>query len=154
MGDLYKVFLPDEDAMNWLIYNVPTVTVPELAPLGGSIVELFPAIRQDTPANGWDEQRKEKIAALAVRALSRQHPIEIAVKRVLSPKEFQDDMHLYQGAIYGLSPNADLSAQFAHNSLIRGLFQAGQTTYPGFGVSSASMSGIFAAESLMKNEEV
>jgi phytoene desaturase len=100
MDDLYKVLLPDEDEMKWLIYNVPTVTVPELAPLGGSIVELFPAIRQDTPAGDWDEQRKEKIAELAVRALSRLPPIEIAVKRVLSPKEFQNDMHLYQGAIY------------------------------------------------------
>jgi len=35
---------------------------------------------------------------------------------------------------------------------INGLYQAGQTTYPGYGVSSAAMSGILAAEALIKTE--
>jgi phytoene dehydrogenase-like protein len=63
-------------------------------------------------------------------------------------------MHLYKGAVYGLSAAADLKAQFPHATQIPGLYQAGQTTYPGFGVAPAAMSGIFAAETLMKKERI
>ncbi len=153
MDEQYKVFMPNENDMKWPIYSVPTVTLPELAPRGGSIIEMFPPIKQDMPADDWDDQRKERMVESAVKALSRIHDINIVVKRVLSPKDFQDRMHLYKGAIYGLSPNADLSAQFPHDSTIRGLYQAGQTTYPGYGVSSAAMSGIFAAETLMRTKK-
>jgi phytoene dehydrogenase-like protein len=128
--------------------------LPELAPPGGSIIEMFPSIQQDMPVNDWDEQKTERIVELAIKALARIHKIDIAVTRVTSPKDFQDRMHLYRGAAYGLSPIADPRAQFSHVSTIRGLYQAGQTTYPGYGVSSAAMSGIFAAETLMRTENM
>ncbi len=154
MDEQYQVFMPSTDDVTWPIYSVPTVTVPELAPSGGSIIELFPSIKQDMPADDWDDQKTERIVELAVKALGRIHKIDIAVTRVTSPKDFQDRMHLYKGAAYGLSPIADPRAQFTHASTIRGLYQAGQTTYPGYGVSSAAMSGIFAAETLMRMENM
>jgi len=58
------------------------------------------------------------------------------------------DLHLYQGAVYGLSPAADPWTLFPHKTPIPGLYLAGQTTFPGFGVANAAMSGIFAAEAL------
>lgn len=150
LDEQYKVFLPDAEGVKWPIYSVPTVTLPELAPRGASIVEMFPPINQDTPAEDWDDGHEERIVEIAVKALARLHRVDIAVTRVTGPKDFQDRMHLYKGAIYGLSPNAALSAQFPHASPIRGLYQAGQTTYPGYGVSSAAMSGILTAETLMR----
>ena len=39
-------------------------------------------------------------------------------------------MHLFQGAIYGLSPATDATRQFPHRTPIGGLFQAGQASYP------------------------
>jgi len=150
MDEQYKVFMPDEDDLKWFNYTVPTVTMPELAPQGGSIIEMFLPIHQNLPADDWDEQKKEKVVESAVRTLSRIHQINIAVKRVLSPKDFQDKMHFYKGALYGLSPAADPRTLFPHNPPIAGLYQAGQTTYPGYGLGPAAMSGIFAAEALMK----
>jgi phytoene dehydrogenase-like protein len=73
---------------------------------------------------------------------------------VLTPKDFQARMHLYKGAVYGLSAAADVRAQFPHASQIPGLYQAGQTTYPGFGVVPAAMSGIFAAGTLLKTKKI
>jgi phytoene desaturase len=154
MDEQYQVFIPNAYDVKWPIYSVPTVTLPELAPPGGSIIEMFPSIQQDMPVNDWDEQKTERIVELAIKALARIHKIDIAVTRVTSPKDFQDRMHLYRGAAYGLSPIADPRAQFSHVSTIRGLYQAGQTTYPGYGVSSAAMSGIFAAETLMRTENM
>ena len=154
IDEQYQVFLPCGDEVKWLNYSVPTVTLPELSPQGGSIIEVFPPIQQNMPVNDWDNQKAERVVESVIKALTRSHKIDIAVKRVRSPKDFQERLHLYKGAIYGLSPTADLRAYFPHASPITGLFQAGQTTYPGYGVSSAAMSGILAAETLMRTEKV
>lgn len=150
MDEQYKVFTAAEDDLKWFNYTVPTVTMPELAPQGGSIIEMFLPIHQNLPVDDWDEQKKGKVVESAIMALSRVHKVNIAVKRALSPKDFQDRMHFYKGALYGLSPAADPRTLFPHNPPIAGLYQAGQTTYPGYGLSPAAMSGIFAAEALMK----
>ena len=73
--------------------------------------------------------------------------------RVLTPRDFQEKMHLYQGALYGLSPAAGPLAMFPHQTRLPGLFLAGQTTYPGFGVVAAAMSGVFAADAILKKLE-
>ncbi len=60
MEEQYKYFTTDDDDVKWLVYSVPTVTLPELAPEGGSIIEMFPPIKQDTAVDDWNEQEKEK----------------------------------------------------------------------------------------------
>lgn len=146
MEEQYRLLRPSDSSADWLIYTVPTVTMPELAPPGGSIVELYPTIDQSLSAENWTDELANEIADTAIHALSRIHSIEIAVKRVRSPRYFQKHMNLYDGAIYGLSPAADFRAQFPHRGAVPGLYQAGQTTYPGYGIGPAMMSGIFAAE--------
>lgn len=152
LGDQHQLFLPDQHKLRWPIYMVPTIAMPELAPPGGSIVEVFPAIRQDLTAEDWSDERKEEVAAQAVERLKGMHQIDIAVRRILSPKEFQNDAHLYAGALYGLSPLASPATMFKHRSPIHALYQAGQTTWPGFGVASAGLSGVMAAEALIHDE--
>jgi phytoene dehydrogenase-like protein len=125
--------------------------MPELASRGGSIVELYTPIPQDQLADTWSEQQKEDVAASALACLSRYHDLNIKVKRVRSPKDFQTQMHLYNGALYGLSPATSPLDQFSHVSPIPGLFLAGQTTYPGFGVGPASISGILSANALLRS---
>lgn len=152
LGDQTQPLLPDQHELRWPIYMVPTIAMPELAPPGGSIVEMFPPIRQDLTAEDWSEERKAEVAAQAVERLKSMHAIDIAVRRILSPKEFQNAAHLYAGALYGLSPLASPATLFKYRSPIRALYQAGQTTWPGFGVTSAGMSGVMAAEALIHDE--
>lgn len=152
LGDQSQLFLPDQHQLRWPIYMVPTIAMPELAPPGGSIVEVFPPIRQDLTAGDWSEDRKEKVAAQAIERLKGIHEMDIAVRRILSPKEFQNSAHLYAGALYGLSPLASPAVMFKYRNPIRALYQAGQTTWPGFGVASAAMSGVMAAEALCRDE--
>jgi phytoene dehydrogenase-like protein len=154
LGEQSQVFQASAGDMRWLTYTVPTATLPELAPNGCSIVEMFPSIDQEMAPDDWNEARKEDIAAQAVERLRRDHRIDIAVRRILSPKEFQDGAHLYAGALYGLSPAAGPAALFRHRTPIRGLYQAGQTTWPGFGVVGAGLSGVFAAETLIRYESL
>jgi phytoene dehydrogenase-like protein len=143
MGEQANYFIPKKDEVKWFVYFVPTVTMPELAPNTGSIIEMFPAIRQGVPNDYWDEQKTERAVESGLKALSRLHDIEIVAKRVRSPRDFQARMHLFTG-----------TARFPHVSQIPGLYQAGQTTYPGFGVAPAAMSGIFAAETLLKTKNI
>ena len=133
----------------WIAYTVPTVTMPELSPAGGSIVEMYPPVDANSWPEDWDAARAESVADKAIEALSRHHRLDIAVRRVRSPRDFRDDMHLYKGAIYGLSPTADLRSQFPLRSGVGRLYQAGQTVFPGYGVGPALMSGIHASDALI-----
>lgn len=143
------VFTPCDDGVKWLVYDAPTVTLPDLAPAGGSVIEMYPPVRRDFPIEAWSDERKEAILARAVEALSRVHSLDIAVQRVVSPKEFRNDLNLYRGAVYGLSPQVAPWKHFPQRTPIRGLYQAGQTTYPGYSVARSATSGILAAEALI-----
>ncbi len=143
------VFTPCDDGVKWLVYDAPTVTLPDLAPAGGSVIEMYPPVRRDVPIEAWSDERKAVILARAVEALSRIHHLDIAAQRVVSPKEFRNDLNLYRGAVYGLSPQVAPWKHFPQRTPIRGLYQAGQTTYPGYSVARAATSGILAAEALM-----
>jgi phytoene desaturase len=147
-----QIFEPDRIETRWLTYLVPTLTCPELARAGGSIVELFPAINQAIDPDDWSEERKDTVAQSTIALLQREHEVDIKVSRILSPKEFKNDSHLYAGALYGISPTAGPGALFKHRSPIGGLYLAGQTSWPGFGVIGAGFSGIFSAEVLLRHE--
>jgi len=143
------VFTPCDDGVKWLVYDAPTVTLPELAPAGGSVIEMYPPVQRDFPLEDWSGARKEAVLEKAVAALARVHELDIAVKRIVSPKDFSNNLNLYRGAVYGLSPQVAPWQHFPHRTPIRGLYQTGQTTYPGYSVGRAATSGILAAEALM-----
>jgi phytoene desaturase len=142
------LFLQDGSHMKFPVYLIPTLTMPELAPKGGSIIEMFYPVRADLPLDYWDERRKAFLIESAVASLSRTYDLDIAVTRVRTPKDFLETMHLFRGALYGLSPVVTPRELFPHTTSIAGLFLAGQTTFPGYGVGAAMMSGIFAAQAL------
>lgn len=144
-----EVFTPCDDGVKWLVYDAPTVTLPELAPAGGSVIEMYPPVQRDFPIEAWDDERKEAILGRALEALARVHKVDIAVQRVVSPKDFRNNLHLYRAAVYGLSPQVAPWNHFPHRTPIRDLYQAGQTTYPGYSVARAAISGILAAEALL-----
>jgi phytoene desaturase len=154
LGEQAQVFDTAGGNMRWPTYMVPTVTLPELAPEGCSIIELFLPVGRETAPEDWSKARREEFAAQAVEVMRRYHQIDLAASRAMSPREFQDDLHLYAGAVYGLSPVAGPAALFKYRTPIRGLYQAGQTTWPGSGVAGAGMSGVFAAEALIHGESL
>lgn len=53
MEDQHEVLRPTQDLPKWLSYAVPTVSMPELAPPGGSIIEVFPPIDQHRLVEDW-----------------------------------------------------------------------------------------------------
>jgi phytoene dehydrogenase-like protein len=146
-----EVFTQGAHEVKWPVYFVPTLTLPELAPPGGSVIEMFHPVGRGIPIEAWDERSQRQLTESAIEALGRRHALQIVVTRVRSPRDFRDGMHLFRGALYGLSPAAGPREQFPHDPPVPGLYLGGQCTYPGYGIAASAMSGIFAAEALMKS---
>ncbi|AOJ08472.1 hypothetical protein WS71_13565 [Burkholderia mayonis] len=106
------------------------------------------ALGAHTPLDAWTDAAKTAAAQPWIDALARRHRLDIATLRVTSPRDHAERLGLYEGALYGLSPAARPDQQFPHVTPINGLYLAGQTTYPGFGVTTSMLSGVFAADAL------
>ncbi len=144
-----EVVRQDPFDVRWPVYSVPTIAAPQLAPAGAAVVEMFIPLGH-TPAFGrWDPAARHAVARAAVAALGRLHRLSVVATRIRTPSDFEHQMHLFDGALYGLSPATAPHAHFAHRSAIDGLLLAGQSTYPGYGVAPAMMSGIFAADAAL-----
>ena len=153
MEELDRYFSPGYDRADWGYYSIPTLIAPELAPSGCSVLEYFPVVSRGGPVDAWSNERVEQFSRTSVEWLRDQFEINIAVKRVRSPREFRDQLSLYEGAVYGVSPAKGVAGLFPRRSPIHGLYLAGQTTYPGLGVPTAALSGIHAANAVLKSRE-
>jgi phytoene desaturase len=153
MNDLNQFFQPRQDKAEWGYYSVPTVVAPELAPAGKSIIEYVPAIRQNESTQAWSDERINQVANATIDWLQSRHALYIQVKRIRSPREFEKQLNLYHGAIYGVSAAKGLTGLFSHKSPIDRLYLAGQTTFPGLGVPTSALSGIHAGIKLIQDFE-
>lgn len=139
--------LPAKGEVRWFSHTCPTGMVSGTAPDGMAVVEMFAPV----PAGNADPIDPDEVRAIVERytaAWCREHPCRIVARRVLSPRDFAIQRHLYKGALYGLSPAVKPTDYFPRRSGITGLYLAGQTTYPGYGVAPAMLSGIHAADAL------
>ena len=144
-------FAPAPDSVQWVYVSVPSLVVPSLAPPGCAVVEVYPAIPQGEAAATWDATRRERLAEAAVDWLRAREPIDVTVRRVRSPKDFEDQLGLLDGGIYGVDPAAGFGALFPQRTPVPGVYLAGQSCFPGFGVPMAAISGVRAAQ--MVSEE-
>jgi phytoene desaturase len=153
MEELDRYFAPVHDRADWGYYSIPTLIAPELAPAGCSVIEYFPVISQAGSVDAWSDERVEQFGNTSIEWLRDRFEINIAAKRVRGPRDFRDQLNLYQGAVYGVSAAQGLTGLFPHQSPVQGLYLAGQTTYPGLGVPTAALSGIHAANRVLKGRK-
>ncbi len=73
MDDQDQVFVARAQEIDWPIYYVSTLVMPELAPPGGSVIEAFPPVDQHQSVELWDEQQEANVLDLVTRSLSRMH---------------------------------------------------------------------------------
>ncbi|WP_407353801.1 phytoene desaturase family protein [Luteimonas sp. R10] len=136
----------------WLSYATPTCVLPELAPPGKAVIELYAPATGVASASEWTPDMTARAVGNHFTALKARHPtLAIEATRVLDPQDFARSRHLYDGALYGIAPGATPDKFFPHRTPLRGLYLAGQTTFPGYGVPSAILSGIQAADALARD---
>lgn len=135
-----------------LAYTQPTQVLSDLAPANRHIIELHAPASGIHSASEWNQAMTDAVVGQYIEGLRRHLPeMSIESIRVLDPRDFAQDLHLHEGALYGIAPGAPPSAFFPHRAGIRGLYLGGQTTFPGYGVPSAILSGIQAAEALLRD---
>ncbi len=133
----------------WFAYTHSTRVVPTLAPPGKSVLELYAPVSGIGSASEWTPDKTERAVADHLAALQSRLPgLQVEATRVLDPRDFVRDRHLYEGALYGIAPGATPDRYFPHRTALQGLYLAGQTTFPGYGVPSAMLSGLQAAAAI------
>ncbi len=138
---LREIFHGPELPPDFSLYlHQPTVTDPSLAPPGGeSFYVLAPVPHLGTANVDWDQQA-EPYADRILASLENVLPglrQEIVVKRIFTPRDFQQQLNAFQGSAFSIAPRLGQSAYFRpHNRdpQIPGLYIVGAGTHPGAGV--------------------
>lgn len=136
----------------WLAYTCPSLVLPELAPNGKAVLELYAPATGIHSASEWKSAMTEAAVGDYLHALQTHLPgLCIESVRVSDPQDFANGRHLYEGALYGIAPGTTPDKFFPHRAGVRGLYLGGQTTFPGYGVPTAMLSGIQAAEAAVQD---
>ncbi|MDO5606384.1 MAG: NAD(P)/FAD-dependent oxidoreductase [Paracoccus sp. (in: a-proteobacteria)] len=139
----------------WLAYTAPAAARPELAPPGASVIELHAPVTGIGHASEWTDSMTDAVLSGYMAALRRRMPdLSVETLRVTDPRSFVQDRHLHEGALYGMAPGVPPNRFFPHRTSLAGLYLGGQTTFPGYGVALALLSGIQAAEALLRDQGV
>lgn len=139
----------------WLAYTAPAAALPELAPPGASVIELHAPATGIERVSEWTDSMTDAALSDYMAALSRRLPgLSVETLRLMDPGHYAHDRHLYEGALYGMAPGVPPNTFFPHRTPLTGLYLGGQTTFPGYGVAPALLSGIQAAEALLRDQGV
>ncbi|RNF84474.1 phytoene desaturase family protein [Montanilutibacter psychrotolerans] len=150
MPEQGRMHVSETGVPRWLAYTNPTRTLPELAPEGKAVIEFYAPVSGIALASQWTEAMTERTVTSYVDGLRKKLPtLSIETVEVMDPQTFVTQRHLHEGALYGVAPGATPGQFFPHRTPVKGLYLAGQTTFPGYGVPSAMWSGIQVSDALL-----
>ena len=142
--------LPDDPSFHM---NIPTVTDPELAPPGHSLIYLLAPMPNLSAAIDWDQaasQVREKLLGRLEEIVDPAIREHIVWERQYRPTDWLADVNAPLGTAFGsLSQGFFQSAYFRpHNKAngIEGMYFVGQGTYPGIGMPMVMISSRLVAE--------
>lgn len=130
-----------------------SVTDPTLAPEGKSTIYiLVPVPNLDAPID-WDNKKKY-YRDLVIKKISEKTEMpdiekHIEVERVITPKDWEQKIDVYKGAVFNLSHTIGQMLYLRpHNKFeeLPGLFLVGGGTHPGSGLPTIIESGRIAAD--------
>ncbi|HCF57449.1 MAG TPA: phytoene desaturase [Myxococcales bacterium] len=134
-----------------------SVTDPGLAPPGMSTLYVLVPVPNNRSGIDWDAQKapftKKVLGLLESRgglAGLRSHIVE---SKVLTPLDWERDMHVYRGATFNLAHNIGQMLYFRpHNRFddIDGLYLVGGGTHPGSGLPTIFESGRISANLILE----
>ncbi len=154
MGALRSVFEGQEIASEPGIYvNCPTATDPGIAPKGHEIICALLPVPNLRSGIKWDSRRKGEVRDFLVSHIESRLGVGIsgciAFEKCYTPKDFESDMNIYEGAALGLAPTLLQSGYFrpANKSPdVEGLYFVGASTHPGSGVPIVLISAKLVSE--------
>ena len=149
----HKKELPEDPT---LYVVCPTVSNPDLAPEGHSIIKLLPHIpySQDPPFSAADyDALKERVYDKMERVGFTGLRDRIVVEHVLTPEDLQRMYYSTRGAIYGTVVNRKKNFALKapkQSAIYQNLFFVGGSTNPGGGTCMVVLSGQKAADLIVE----
>jgi phytoene dehydrogenase-like protein len=139
--------------------TIPSLGDPSLAPEGRHVMSvLVQAAPYDLREASWSTER-ERLGDVAVKALERVAPglgELIEARRILTPKDLEDDYGLSGGHVQHAEPGLDqffawrpLNGHARYAFALEGLYLAGSGAHPGGGITGGP--GQNAARKLLKD---
>lgn len=137
--------------------HVPTVSNPQLAPKGHSVVSILVHFAPYNLNPPWDEEQREKLGDLIVSTLEQYAPgvsRSVVAREVLTPKDLQERYGLVEGSILHGEHCLDQLLmrpipECAHYATpVQGLYLCGSGSHPGGGITCGP--GYLAASMIVK----
>ncbi|EWT04838.1 phytoene dehydrogenase [Intrasporangium chromatireducens Q5-1] len=129
------------------LVTVPTLSEPQLAPAGHSVLYVLEPVPNLTGTVDWRREREPMRERLAIFLAQNGYPTDVVTEHLVTPLDWaRDGMHL--GTPFALSHTFGQTGPFRPSNLERrvpGLVFAGSGTVPGVGVPIVLISGKLAA---------
>ncbi len=145
--------LPEDPSFH---LNIPTVTDPELAPEGHSLLYVLAPMPNLSADIDWDEAAplvREKLLNRLEEILDPQIRQHIVWERDYRPTDWQADINAELGTAFGSLAHGFFQSSYfrPHNKArdIDGLYFVGQGTYPGIGMPMVMISSRLVTERLV-----
>ena len=137
------------------------VTDKTIAPKGKSTIYILVPVPNNTSNIDWDKEKdifRDKILDTVERKAGlndlRDH---IEVERMITPKDWEEDMSVYKGAVFNLGHNISQMLYFRpHNQFeeFKNCYLVGGGTHPGSGLPTIFESGRITSDLLMSNSKI
>jgi phytoene dehydrogenase-like protein len=138
--------------------HIPTVSNPNLAPAGHSVVSILVHFAPYNLKEGWNEESKKKLYNNVIKTLEIYSPgisSSVAGSEVLSPVDLESRYSLTHGHIYHGEHAVDqlttrpIPSCARYATPVNGLYLCGSGSHPGGGITC--MPGYLAAQTMLKN---
>lgn len=136
--------------------HIPTVTSPELAPSGHSVVSVLVHFAPRDPETAWDDDARERLGETVREILERHAPgisANIVSGQVTTPEEIETRYGITGGHIHHVEHAIDqllirpVPGCSGYTTPIQGLYLCGSGSHPGGGLTCAP--GSFAAAKIL-----
>lgn len=137
----------------------PVVTVSSLAPSGKSSIYILVPVPNNTSKIDWEKEKdlfREKILDIVEsKGGFKDLKNHIEVEKVITPKDWEHEVFVYEGATFNLAHNIGQMLYFRpHNRFeeIENCFLVGGGTHPGSGLPTIFESGRISAELIINDK--
>ncbi len=136
----------------------PGITYPDMSHPGKFGMAFLCAGPYRLKYGNWDDLRESftaEVISYLGRNVSKQIPSTVEKAHLRSPQDFEKEILLPQGSIYGLEmslPNLGPFRPSWRSPVIENLYLAGASTNPGGGVPLVMLSGIHSSGCIVRNK--
>lgn len=154
---LSKKILSDDFAV--YVIN-PSATDTTMAPIGHSALRLMVPVPNNQSHIDWEKEKPsfEKKVLELVKTFLEMDDLEehIVEKKIITPKEWEEDFHLYQGAVHGITRSIRQTGiqnpVYRLNKKFPNLYVVGTNAHPGTTLPYIIESANFVAKQIHKKE--